>query len=112
MVWYPFGPVVCQAVRCVRVRRPFLGGTLRGLPELHADLLSRYACPLERAVFLLWRSTKQVGVHVVVPRTRYQIYCKKQAGRFSQSEKKRIDRETCLLLYVVSEKKMKLIHAN
>ena len=58
--------------------------------ELNADLFSRHACPSARAVFLLWWSAKQMGVHIVVPRTRYQVYCKKQAGRFSQSERKRI----------------------
>ena len=37
---------------------------------------------------LLWRPTKQVGVQIVIPRTRYQVYCKKQAGKKSQSEPK------------------------
>ena len=49
---------------------------------------------------LLWRSAKQVGVQIVVPRTRYQVYGKKQAGRFSPSEQKRIDHEKYLLLYL------------
>ena len=42
--------------------------------ELNADLFSRHACPSARAVFLLWWSAKQMGVHIVVPRTRYQVY--------------------------------------
>ena len=41
-----------------------------------------------------------MGVQVVVPRTRYKVYCKKQAGRFSQSAQKRIDPERHLLLYL------------
>ena len=49
---------------------------------------------------LLWRSTKQVAVLIVVPRIRYQELCKKQAGRFSQSEQKRIDPERHVLLYL------------
>ena len=43
-------------------------------PELHADFFSHHACPVERAVFLLWRSTKQVGIQIVVPPERYQVY--------------------------------------
>ena len=44
------------------------------LPELHADLFSHHVSPLERVSFLLWRSTKQVGIQIVVPPERYQVY--------------------------------------
>ena len=49
--------------------------------------------------FLLWRSTEQAGVQIV-PRSRYQVFGKKQAGNFSRSEQKKIDHERYLLLYL------------
>ena len=74
--------------------------SVRRLSELHADLFSRRAYPLEQAVVLLRRSTKQLGLWIV-PRTRCQVYCKKQAGRVCQSERKRIDRRTYLFFILV-----------
>ena len=44
---------------------------------------------------MLGRSAKQVAS--TRSSTSYQVYCKKQAERFSQSERKRIDREGCFL---------------
>ena len=67
--------------------------------KVHADFFSRHACPLHLALVLLWQSTKQVEVQMVVPRTNVPgVHGKKQAGRFSESEQKRIDRERYLLL--------------
>ena len=85
------------------------------LPEWQADLFSRHACPLERAVFLLWRSRKQVGVHrYLVPGTFVHqylfqnfiifrvrvVYGKDQAGRFSQADRARDDRSWNIFCFV------------
>ena len=68
------------------------------LPEWQADLFSRHACPLERAVFLSWRSTKQVGTSY---NTRYLVPgILQETSReiFSQSRRGSIVKERSFLL--------------
>ena len=69
-----------------------------GFARWHADLFSRHACPLERAVFLSWRSTKQVGTSY---NTRYLVPgILQETSReiFSQSRRGSIVKERSFLL--------------
>ena len=61
---------------------------------------------------LLQRLTKQVGVQIGTRRTIYQVYYKKQSGRFSQPEQKGIDR--CELVSACNPKycQPRMPHAN
>ena len=71
------------------------------LPELHADLFSHHVSPLERVSFLLWRSTKQVGVQMAVPCTRRQVhFVRSTLGDFhKQSRRRSIVNDSFIFLY-------------
>ena len=72
------------------------------LLELYADLFSRHACPLERTIFCCCggrRNKWEYRQQYLVPGNRY-VYCKKQAGVFSQ-RRGSIVKLICFCIYVL-----------